>query len=103
MNANEGRRVNSQEKEELQNILCALMGLTFFIEVGDICMNIDTIDKSLREKAAALGIPQVSDYEFLDIILDAIPTMYKLYKRGLSKGLIESTEKLGRVEGIEHE
>lgn len=82
------------DKEELQNILCVLMGLTFTVEVADICMNIDIIDNRLRKKVKSLGIPQVSDCEFLDIILEAMPTVYKLYKHGLTKGLAESVEKL---------
>ena len=86
--------MTAQDKEELQNILCALMGLTFCVEVGDICMNIDTIEKSLSEKVKSMGVPKASDNEFLDIILEAIPTMYKLYKHGLANGLKESVEKL---------
>ena len=73
--------MTNQEREELENIMSALMILTFKEEVFDICMNIAMIDSKLREMTKKLNIPQDSDHEFLDLIFDLLPTIYKMQNK----------------------
>ncbi len=80
------------EKEELDNILCALICLSLNNYITDICMSIDLIKMNLKQMVSEEKIPQHTEDEFLDIILEAIPTIYRMNKD--KSKIIESFEEV---------
>ncbi len=70
-----------KDSEEANNILGALVCMRFKEEISSICMNIDVIDMQLKKYVLERGIPVLTSHEFLDVILDSIPTIYKMHNK----------------------